>query len=129
MLLLIIVRRIQKISFVGSHRVPNWVKLVFKLYVNDITYTSNILDFILFADDTTILYLHKDINIQINMVNEELQAVNNWFKANKLSINASKINFMILGTPHMTSTKAREDLNVILDNTSEIHKISWCAYR
>ena len=39
-------------------------------------------------------------------------------KANKLSINASKTNFIILGTPHMTSTKAREDLNVILDNTA-----------
>ena len=92
--------------------------LLFILYVNDITYISNILDFILFADDTTILYSHKDINSKINMVNEELQEVNNWFKANKSSINASKTNFMILGTPHMTSTKAREDLNVILDNTA-----------
>ena len=72
----------------------------------------------MFADDTTILYSHKDINSRINTVNEELQEVNNWFKANKLSINASKTNFMILGTPHMTSTKAREDLNVILDNTA-----------
>ena len=36
--------------------------LLFILYVNDITYTSNILDFILFADDTTILYSHKDIS-------------------------------------------------------------------
>ena len=92
--------------------------LLFILYVNDITYTSNILDFILFADDTTILCSHKDINSKVNMVNEELQEVNNWFKANKLSINASKTNFMILGTPHMTSTKAREELNVMLDNTA-----------
>ena len=92
--------------------------LLFILYVNDITFTSNILDFILFADDTAILYLHKDISSKVNMVNEELQEVNNWFKANKLSINASKTNFMILGTPHMTSTKAREELNVMLDNTA-----------
>ena len=83
--------------------------LLFILYVNDITYTSNMLEFILFADDTTILYSHKDINSKINVVNKELQEVNNWFKANKLSINASKTNFMILGTPHMTSTKTRED--------------------
>ena len=64
------------------------------------------------------LYSHKDISSKVNMVNEELQEVNNWFKANKLSINASKTNFMILGTPHMTSTKAREELNVMLDNTA-----------
>ena len=47
--------------------------LLFILYVNDITFTSNVLDFILFADDTTILYSHKDINSQVNVVNEELK--------------------------------------------------------
>ena len=91
--------------------------LLFILYVNDITFTSNVLDFILFADDTTILYSHKDINSQVNVVNEELKEVSNWFKANKLSVNASKTNYMILGTPHMTSVKVRKDLNVSLNNT------------
>ena len=91
--------------------------LLFILYVNDITYTSNVLDFILFADDTTILYSHKDINSKIELINKELDEVTNWFKANKLSVYASKTNFMIMGTPHMTSTKTREDLNVLLDNT------------
>ena len=92
--------------------------LLFILYVNDITYTSNVLDFILFADDTTILYSHKDINSKINLINEELNEVSNWFKANKLSVNASKTNYMILGTPHMTSTKIREDFDVTLNNTA-----------
>ena len=91
--------------------------LLFILYVNDITYTSNVLDFILFADDTTITYSHKDINNKINIVNEELKEVSNWFKANKLSVNASKTNYMILGTHHMTSTKTRQDLNVVLNDT------------
>ena len=90
--------------------------LLFILYVNDITYTSNELEFILFADDTTtILYSHKDINSKIDTVNKELDAVTNWFKANKLLVNASKTNFMIW--VHMTSTKTREDLNVLLENT------------
>ena len=76
--------------------------LLFILYINDITKTSNVLDFILFADDTTILYSHKDIASQINFINRELLEVSNWFKANKLSVNASKTNFMVLGTPQMT---------------------------
>ena len=79
------------------------------------------LDFILFADDTTILYSHKDINSKLELINKELDEVTNWFKANKLSVNASKTNFMIMGTPHMTSTKTREDLNVLLDNA-----LKWC---
>ena len=91
--------------------------LFFILYVNDITSTSNILDFILFADDTTILYSHENIESQINIVNAELKEVSNWFRANKLSVNASKTNYMLLGTPHMTSVKVQQDLSIVLDNT------------
>ena len=91
--------------------------LLFILYVNDITSTSKILDFLLFADDTTILYSHNDIDSQISVVNTELKEVGNWFKANKLSVNASKTNYMMLGTPHMTSVKIKQDLNVILDDS------------
>ena len=92
--------------------------LLFILYVNDITNTSNVLEFILFADDTTILYSHPNIDNQINCINEELKEVSNWFKANKLSVSASKTNYMILGTPHMVSNINELDENVILDSTA-----------
>ena len=45
------------------------------LYVNDITTTSNVLDFILFADNTTFLYSHENIENQIDTVNTELKEV------------------------------------------------------
>ena len=48
----------------------------------------------MFTDDTTIQYSHKDIDNEKNMVNKELQEVNNWLKANKLSVNARKTNVM-----------------------------------
>ena len=35
--------------------------LLFILYINDITNSSDVLDFVLFADDTTIFYYHKDM--------------------------------------------------------------------
>ena len=91
--------------------------LLFILYVNDITFTSNVLDFILFADDSTILYSHENIESKIDVVNDELKEVSNWFKTNKLSVNASKTNYMLSGTSHVTSSKIQQDLNVILDNT------------
>ena len=71
----------------------------------------------MFADDTTILYSHKDLSSKIDVVNEELEEVSNWFKANKLSVNASKTNFMVLGTPKMTSTKTHHDFNITLHDT------------
>ena len=87
------------------------------MYVNYFTYTSKALDFILFANDTTILGSHKNINSKINIINEELKEESNWFKANKLSVNASKTNYMILGTPHMTSRKTSDESNVVLNDT------------
>ena len=47
--------------------------LLFILYVSDLTNISNVLEFILFADDTTILYSHPNIDNQINCINEELK--------------------------------------------------------
>ena len=75
----------------------------------------------MFADDTTILYSHKELSSKINVVNvvnEELEEVSNWFEANKLSVNASKTSFMILGTPKITSTKTHQDFNITLNDTS-----------
>ena len=40
-----------------------------------------------------------------------------WSKANKLSVNASKTNFMSLGTPKMTSTKTHQDFNITFNYT------------
>ena len=71
----------------------------------------------MFADDTTILYSHKDISSKTNTINEELKEVSNWFQANKLSVNASKTNYMILGTPYMMSRKASDYSNIVLNDT------------
>ena len=46
---------------------------------------------------------------------KELKEVTNWFQTNKLSVNASKTNFMIMGTTHQTS-KPENSIKVILDN-------------
>ena len=93
--------------------------LLFILYINDITNTSKILDFLLFADDTTILYSSPDIVSKIPMINRELSEVSNWFKANKLSVNATKTNYMIMGTQHMTSMEDQSvsNVDIILDKT------------
>jgi len=76
--------------------------LLFILYMNDISNTSKLLNTILFADDTTVYYSHKDVNILCNTVNNELKEVCNWFKANKLSLNTKKTNLMFLGSRYQT---------------------------
>ena len=56
------------------------------IYANDLNRASDILDPIIFADDTNLFYSHKVIKTLSHIVNTELVKVNHWFKANKLSL-------------------------------------------
>jgi len=76
--------------------------LLFILYMNDICSTFKLLSFILFADDTTVFYSNSDINNVYDTINCELKEVCNWFKCNKLSLNAAKTNLMFIGKPYQT---------------------------
>ena len=76
--------------------------LLFILYMNDICKTSKLLSFILFADDTTVFYSDNDVQNLCDTMNCELNEVVNWFKCNKLSLNAAKTNLMFIGTPYQT---------------------------
>ena len=68
--------------------------LLFLLHINDIGNVSNILELILFADDTNLFFSH-DLYSLTNIVNCDIGRLSQWFKANKLSINIKKSNYMI----------------------------------
>ena len=70
--------------------------LLFLLYINDIPKASKIMNFHLFADDTSLFYSHKNINVLEEVVNAELGCISDWLVANKLSLNTKKSNFMII---------------------------------
>ena len=73
--------------------VPQWSilrPLLFLLYINNIQFTSDLLDPIMFADDTNLFYSKKDINTAFLKVNTELQKTNEWFISKKLSLNVKK---------------------------------------
>ena len=44
----------------------------------------------MFVDNTNLFYSHKNIETLFQIVNKELKLVNEWFLANKLSLNAKK---------------------------------------
>ena len=66
--------------------------LLFLLYINDISQSSDILNFFLFADDTTVFYSAdpSDENTE-EILNTELEKVSCWLAANRLSLNVKKI--------------------------------------
>ena len=73
--------------------------LLFLLYINDMPLFSQILSYVLFADDTTALYSSPSINDLFTVINNELATLQKWFSASKLQINATKTN-LILFTTH-----------------------------
>ena len=74
--------------------------LLFLIYMNDIPSSSDIFDFILFADDTSLKSFINTKNTQLstkensNILNKELENVYNWLAVNKLSLNVKKTKFM-----------------------------------
>ena len=69
--------------------------LIFLLYVNDLHHSSSLLSFILFANDTTILFSHPDFPTLVDILNNELDSVSSWFRTNKLSWNSTKTKHMV----------------------------------
>ena len=64
--------------------------LLFLIYINDLQATSDHLKTVLFADDSNLLLRGTDLTTSQNKLNEELAKVSDFFKANKLKLNATK---------------------------------------
>jgi hypothetical protein len=71
--------------------------ILFLCYINDIFTASELATF-LFADDTQCLAENKNLMDLIDFVNNELQKLANWFRANKMAVNVSKTNYIIFHT-------------------------------
>ena len=77
---------------------------LFSLYINDMHRCSDKLSFLHFADDSTVYMIGSDLERLCGDVSEELFKVNEWLKANRLSLNVDKSSFMLF-----THSQARHD--------------------
>ena len=69
--------------------------LLFLVYINDITKASSFRT-TLFADDINLHMSNSCFNVLQTTVNLELCKIDHWLRANKLSLNYNKTNFMLL---------------------------------
>ena len=69
--------------------------LLFLIYVNDLPPSVNCIPR-LFADDTCLVYSEKNQQRLTEIINADLQKISEWFKANKLTVNPSKSNIIII---------------------------------
>ena len=98
--------RVQYVEYDGTSSSPSTIKcgvpqgsilglLFFLIYINDLCNASDVIDLVLFADDTNLFFSHNDLSYLMETINSEMFQLSNWFLANKLSINVKKSNFMI----------------------------------
>ena len=70
--------------------------LLFILYSNDLVITLKNCSTILFTDDTPIYTTGTDLIDIFTNINNNLEVLNDWFRANKRSANPSKTKITIL---------------------------------
>ena len=64
--------------------------LLFLIFCNDLVKVLENCSGILFADDTTLYKSHKNLRYLVWSVNQDLEKISDWFRANKLTLNAKK---------------------------------------
>ena len=77
-----------------------------------------------FADDTNLLFSHKDPEVIRKTMNKELQLLYDWLCANRLSLNVNKTEFIIFRPPGM---KLQNRVVLTLNNV-KIHETRKIKY-
>jgi len=73
----------------------------------------------MFADDTNGFVTGKDLSIMQRELNNELNLISDWLKANKLSLNVSKTHYMIFSG----KKKVHKDIKILIDG-KDIEKVN-----
>ena len=78
--------------------------LLFLLYINDLPNCLSNCQPRMYADDTHLTYAGDCVdNLQLYL-NQDLDNVHNWLRANKLTLNMTKTEFMLIGSRQRLST-------------------------
>ena len=73
--------------------------LLLLIYINDLFFASKLFEFIIYADDTTLIANLADFKTRNKVNNDRLnlgaKKITDWLNANKLTLNIDKSKFMI----------------------------------
>ena len=89
--------------------------LLFLLYINDIVLSSDVFKYILFADDTSLFYSHKNKKEASKIINSELTKITQWLAANKLSLNVSKSKLLVFSNKRNNEDDVDDHINILLN--------------
>jgi len=73
--------------------------LLFLIYINDLNYAIKFSLVHHFADDTNLLIITDNLETLTEQMNQDLQSLWHWLNANKISLNASKTEYVLFRHP------------------------------
>ena len=79
----------------------------------------------MFADDTSIFLQNKDIKELFDAGNKELQLVDQWLIANRLSVNVSKTKYVLFKTAQSKLTTKKQTLTLRQNKIKQVECIKF----
>ena len=77
--------------------------LLFIIYSNDLPYSLQHCETMLFADDTTVYFTRANMQTLYRSANSDLSTLDYWFRANQLSVNPTKTKYILFAKrPNLT---------------------------
>ena len=89
--------------------------LLFLLFINDLPGWLSYTIPSMYADVTSITSGDSDVTMLENRINKDLSGLNDWLKANSLSLNTVKSEYMIIGSGQRIN-KLKADPNLLIGN-------------
>ena len=91
--------------------------LLFLVYINDLPDCLNNGSPRMYADDTNVSFQSAKLNELEEMMTSDLSRLNTWLKANRLSLNIAKTEYMVIGTRQRLAAQDIDRISVHVDNT------------
>ena len=89
--------------------------LLFLIYINDLPNCLSFSKLRMYADDTHITYAGSDLYLIQSSLSHDLKKLSKWLVSNRLILNATKTEFMLIGSRQRLSTLS-DTLEISIDN-------------
>ena len=101
--------------------------MLFIIYINDFPNAVN-LETTLFADDTTLIKSDESLQALELNVNQNLKLANDWFTANKLTLNVGKTKVMLFSHRIVTEPTNFTINNIKIEQVGEAYKEKFTKF-
>ena len=85
--------------------------LIFLIFVNDLHLQLHHPECVQFADDTMLVFTHRNSNYLLFSIESELTTIQDWFNANKLTLNIKKSSYLLYHNPKQPAPHFKIELN------------------